>query len=328
MNLFALRLALAPETVALIHWIAGAFAASALLFGIFAMFFTGWMIYTKVLRREKNWGSDPVIDSAEQREMDAIGQAWRAAHADRCQPVEIERDGLHFHGEYYDLGFKDAVMVLSGRTESRRYGYYFAKPYEESGYNLLVVDPRAHGESDGTYNTLGREESLDTLCWVRMLRERFGVRSVVFHGICIGSANGLYALLNEQCPDYVRGMVAEGMFPRFYESMRNHLIERNRPTFPTLWFIDFWGKHFTGHTITRGPIDCIHAYTKPLLMLHSKEDTYSTPQFAQKLYDLCGSENKQLEWFPKGGHSLLRITDTAHYDTAIKTFLANLPSLD
>ena len=73
-----------------------------------------------------------------------------------------------------------------------------------------------------------------------------------------------------------------------------------------------------------GPIDVIHKLNKPLCMLHSKEDLYSRPEYAQKLYDLAGCENKRLVWFEKGKHSMLRITDTEKYDTAIAEFLTQL----
>ena len=85
-----------------------------------------------------------------------------------------------------------------------------------------------------------------------------------------------------------------------------------------------WMKKYTGHSMRVGPINVIEKLDKPLLMLHSKEDIYSTPEYAQKLYDLAGTENKQLVWFEKGRHSMLRITDTERYDNAIVAFLNKL----
>ena len=61
-------------------------------------------------------------------------------------------------------------------------------------------------------------------------------------------------------------------------------------------------------------------------MLHSKEDIYSTPEFAQKLYDKSGSTNKRLVWFEHGRHSMLRITDTELYDASITKFLKDITS--
>ena len=63
-------------------------------------------------------------------------------------------------------------------------------------------------------------------------------------------------------------------------------------------------------------------------MLHSKEDLYSTPEYAQKLYDLAGTDKKHIVWFPHGRHSMLRITDTERYDSAIADFIKELDSLN
>jgi esterase/lipase len=82
--------------------------------------------------------------------------------------------------------------------------------------------------------------------------------------------------------------------------------------------------HFTGHSMKHGPLDIISDIHVPLLMLHSREDLYSTPEFAQKLYDASGAENKTLVWFEHGRHSMLRVTDTELYDSSIDEFLSKL----
>ena len=73
--------------------------------------------------------------------------------------------------------------------------------------------------------------------------------------------------------------------------------------------------------MTKGPIDYIPKMDKPLLMIQSKMDTYSTPENAKKLFDACPSEHKSIVWYDKGGHSQLRLTDTEKYDNAVKEFL-------
>ena len=74
-----------------------------------------------------------------------------------------------------------------------------------------------------------------------------------------------------------------------------------------------------------GPIDIIDKLNIPLLMLHSKEDIYSTPDFAQKLYDKAGTAVKRIVWFEHGRHSMLRYTDTKLYDKSIKNFINTIP---
>ena len=300
-------------------------AASVVLFGIAAFPILSHILYAMHLKRDrkkKKWGRVCSSDEPIQQSMFREGEAWRDAHADRLSELHMVNEGLNLYAEYIDLGFDRAVILVPGRTEGLTYGYYFAEPYAKMGYNVLAIDQRAHGKSDGRFNTLGFEEHKDLIAWAELLHEQFGVQSVVLHGICIGSSACLMALTADWCPRYIEGLVAEGMYPAFYESFRNHMIELKKPTFPALPMVDLWMRIYTGHSMKRGNINIIHKLDKPLLMLHSREDLYSLPERAQDLYDACGSERKELVWFEHGAHSKLRPTDKERYDSAITAFLA------
>lgn len=316
------------QEIKIVLWCILGIAIIALAFVVMSWIVGSYCVYRLTLRRGKDkWGRKiPTKLPADSIRMYEIGQEWATANADKKTDVHIQRDGLNLYGEYYDFGYDRCAFILSGRTESLVYGYFFAIPYAKNGYNILVVDPRAHGLSDGKYNTVGFEESIDDIAWVDYLVKNHGIRSIVFHGICIGAAGGMLALTSGKCSDVVEGIVTEGMFPNFYESVRNHMIELRISTFVTLDLVDLWMRHCTGHSMKFGPINVIDKLDKPLLMLHSYEDLYSTPEYAKKLYERAGSEQKKLVWFDHGRHSMLRITDTDLYDSSIADFLATLPS--
>ena len=308
-------------------WTVGFLIGSGVILLIISYFVASYCVYTQTLRRSKQdkWGRELPSDvEPDAIKMYEIGNRWHLENLDKKKDVQVFSGGLTLYGEYYDLGYDRAVMILSGRTESLIYGYYFAIPYAKNGCNVLVVDPRAHGLSEGEFNTVGFEESKDAVVWVNFLKTEMGVKSVIFHGICIGAAGGVLALTSENCPNIVDGIVTEGMYPNFFESLKNHLIEKKKPVFIMADLINGWMKKYTGHSMKYGPIDVISSLKAPLLMLHSKEDLYSTPEYAQKLYGLAGSDRKELVWFEKGEHSMLRITDTELYDKSISKFLAEL----
>lgn len=303
------------------------FVLFSVFFYLFSIVFASHRIFIKTLSRQSKdqWARGaPSSQNPSHLQMDREGLAWQEKFNSCKKDVHIINDGLNLYGEYYDLGYDKGVMILSGRTESLRYGYYFAKPYTDSGFNVLVVDPRAHGYSDGTYNTLGFEESKDAIAWANYLSKEFGIKTLVFHGICIGAAGGILAITSPQCPQCVKGLVTEGMFPNFAESMKNHLIERKKLLFPIEQCIDFWMKRYTGHSMKNGPIDVISGMNKPLLMIQSKMDKYSTAENAKKMFVLCPSKEKKLVLYEKGDHSMLRITDTETYDSEIAMFLQRL----
>lgn len=280
-------------------------------------------------RRGKNrWTRDCSSDDPNQLKMYDEGRKWSERYAENKQDLHIVNEGLNMYAEFYDLHSDRAVIIIPGRTEGLRYGYYFAKPYTDNGYSVLTIDQRAHGESDGKYNTLGFDEHRDIIAWIKVLKENYEIKSVLLHGICIGGACGLYAITSKSCPDCVDGLVVEGMFQRFFESFKNHMIELNKPVNPCIHFVDMWIKLITGHSMKVGPINVIDKMKKPLLLLHSKEDKYSLPHMAQELFDKCASEKKQIVFFDHGAHSMLRITDTEKYDSSITAFIhENFPEI-
>lgn len=299
--------------------------AVIILFGVLPLFFLPGALYSVLLVRipKSKWKREcSMPDDEEIVRMFDTGMAWAAENNEYKHEVETANKKIKLCGEYFDFGYDRTAIILAGRTETCLYGYYFAKPYKETGYNILVVDNRAHGLSGGRFATLGKKESEDLLCWGKFLNENYGVKSIVVHGICIGSAAALYAMISKDCPEYFTGMVAEGMFIHFYDSFKNHMKEMGHRNFPMTYLVMAYIRIFAGaNVVTDGPIYRIDKMKKPILMLQSKEDMFSLPQYAEVLYNKCSSENKKLVYFDKGAHSHIRINAEEKYDEAIKDFL-------
>lgn len=285
-------------------------------------------VYSEQLVRTspEKWGRTCSFpNDAEQVQMWNDGVAWMEANKDRITELQIENDGLKLFGQYFDFGKDRCVIILPGRCESLVYSYYFAPPYEKAGFNVLVVDTRCHGNSDGKYNTIGVKESADVLKWAELAHDRFQNKEIYFHGICIGTSSGLFALEAGRCPDYLRGLVTEGCYVSFRETFKRHMIALKRPLFPVLQFVMWLIYRHTGTNVyTQKPIRAIRKI-KPdcrVLFLYGENDIFSIPQKSRELFDACISEDKKLVWFEKGGHSHLRINNTQQYDQAIIDFFA------
>lgn len=280
---------------------------------------------TQLVRTEpEKWGrvcSAP--ENEEQLQMWNAGIEWANQYREKIIEVETQNDGFKLYGEYFDFGGDKCVIILPGRCESLVYSYYFAAPYEKAGFNVLVVDTRCHGKSDGIYNTIGVKESGDVIAWSKLLYEQFGNKEVWYHGICIGTASAIFAITKNDCPEYVKGFITEGCFVSFRETFKRHMIADKRPLFPVL---DLVMLHINRHTKTNvyrdKPISAIKkiAPEKRVLFLYGKQDIFSIPQKSQLLFDACSANDKKLVWFEKGGHSHLRINNTQEYDNAIINF--------
>ncbi|WP_405344703.1 alpha/beta hydrolase [Ruminococcus sp.] len=300
---------------------------AVIVFGILPLPILGFYLYSALLVRtsKKKWGRECSIpDDEEYKRMFDIGIAWDEQYASRKQPVEIESDGLKLVGEYFDFGSDTSVIIIAGRMESLLYSYYFAEPYRKLGYNILVIDNRAHGLSQGRFLSLGHNEYRDILKWGELLHDQFHQRSIVIHGICIGSCVGLFALCSPDCPDYFKGIVAEGMFTTFHDSFVNHLVDGHHPIEPATFFVMNYIKLFTGADVVHdGPLYRIDRLKRPILFIHSKQDVFSLPEEVQQVYDRCQSE-KKLVWFEKGDHSRVRINAPERYDETVIDFFSHL----
>ena len=286
-----------------------------------------FIIYHTLLVRNKKekWArSASMPEDEEYVRLYQQAAAWGKQYAACKRDVAIENDGLHLAGEYFDFGGENAVIIIPGRMESCRYSYHYSEPYRKAGWNILAIDTRAHGDSDGKINSLGYKEYRDILAWARLLHEELGNKLVVLHGICIGSSTALFAATAADCPDYVAGLTVDGMYTRFYDSCKQHMILDHRPLFPFLWETMLYIRLVSGaDVIWDGPYKRIRKLKKPILFIHSREDQFSLPAKAQTMFDQCPARQKTLAWFPHGGHSRVRINNPELYDQTVCKFLAS-----
>ncbi len=314
----------------MLFWIIFSIVAVLLVGGLAAMLIVTLPISKNVYQEQlvrtspEKWGLEcSAWDNEEQVEMWHTGCAWAEENAAAMEQVHIQNDGLDLYGEYYK--FNDSgrcVLILPGRCECRKYSYYFAPPYQKAGLNVLVIDTRAHGMSGGVYNTIGRKESGDVKAWARFLTEQKGIKEVWLHTICVGTASGIIAMASPDCPREIRGLVTEGCFTTFRETFKQHMVALGRPLFPVLDLVMWQIYYHTGtDTAKWSPLRQIGKLRQSVLFLYGEKDIFSLPEKSRILFKKCGSEDKKLVWFEKGGHSHLRINNTEKYDATIVEFL-------
>ena len=136
----------------------------------------------------------------------------RAALDMEYEPVSIvSHDGLKLFGKVYASGAAAPWLILFHGYRSRaerdfcgglRFGV-------ESGYNVLLVDQRAHGRSEGKCLAFGVLERRDCLSWVNFVVSRAGEGAkIVLYGMSMGAATVLMAA-GLKLPENVVGIVAD-----------------------------------------------------------------------------------------------------------------------
>ena len=309
------------STAAIILILAGGGVASI----IFVVFYTAYQIFKHTLYRSPKAARtrDCAVDATdEQKQVFAEGAAWAENYRDITEELQIVSDGLNLVGEYVNFGNDKCAVIVQGRTESLLYSYYYADIYAKNGYNILVIDTRAHGLSDGKYITAGVKEHEDLILWIDLIKGRYSIASFLIHGICIGGATAIYAYCAAKEDRLVKRIVADGLYINYYEIFKNHHIEFNKPVLFFVYLTFFFVRVLSGADILKEtPYRRMSEIDIPILFIWSSKDVYCKMEYCKKLFDACSSKYKEMKFFPAGGHSYVRFHNTEGYDEAIASFL-------
>ena len=300
---------------------------AGLFFSLFFTFLIAYIVYVKTLKRDKHtaWGrehcSEPGCEPLE--EMWRRGLAWAENNKEYKKEVFIKsKDGLKLVGEWYDYGFDKTIIILPGRRETLVYSYYYANPYKDAGLNVLVIDHRAHGFSEGTYSTCGIKEAEDVSLWMKYLHDEMNQKEIYLHGICVGTVVSSL-LATKYRTDYLKAVILDSTFISYKEIYKNHFIEGGHAIFPVFYQVWFWFWLFTHCNINNSsPIKYMPEFKLPVLFIWGEKDIYCLQDKSKQIIEKCASEDKQVEWFEGAMHSRIRLSNEEHYDGVIKDFLA------
>jgi uncharacterized protein len=86
---------------------------------------------------------------------------------------------------------KATVIICHGSSGSMGRDTIHAKTLHDAGFNVLMFDFRAHGQSGGTESTFGMFEKDDLICAMDHLASRYGVARVGVLGFSMGGTAAL-----------------------------------------------------------------------------------------------------------------------------------------
>ena len=260
-------------------------------------------------------------EDADHSVMFNAGMDWGEANSNVREEIEItSKDGLKLKGEYFNFGFNKAAIILIGRAETLLYSYYFGDLFQKAGCNVIVIDPRACGQSEGKYTTAGIKESEDAALWIDYIHKTYGIEKFYIHGICVGSAEAVFVAAAKQ--PYLSGIILEGPYSTFYNVLKMRTKIKKKPTFPICIQMALLYKKYAGVSIfSLKPIESVKEVTVPTLFLCGKEDKSNNPADFTKIYDACASQSKSFVWFDHGAHSHLRIVNPEKYDSEVTKFI-------
>lgn len=239
------------------------------------------------------------------------------------------RDGLKLHGRYYEVEPGAPVQIqFHGYRGSPLRDFCAGLPMAlELGCNVLLIDERAHGKSEGKCLTFGVLEREDCLCWVDFIRQRCGQDTpVVIYGVSMGAATVMMAA--KLVPENVRGIIADCG----YDSPKNILIEvMSGVGFPPKLFyplIRLGGRLYGGFDVEAASAEtALAGSTVPILFIHGEDDRFVPCRMSQRNYAACTAP-KTLVTIPGAAHAVSSIVDPVAYRSAMERFLAEIGVLE
>lgn len=218
------------------------------------------------------------------------------------------------------------VVFLHGITASRLMGLWYADIYLDAGYNVLIYDARAHGESGGPSATWGFYEKYDLDQWIDWLKKRQPHGIVGVHGVSMGAATALeHAGLNEALKQ-VDFYVADSAYADL-EELLTQQIGATIPGYSPLWVkallkyssaVAYLDSRFYYHQVS--PLQTVGCVTTPILYFHGEEDTLVPVAMCFQLYN--GTKGyREIHTFPAVGHAMAIFDQKAEYRRLIHDFL-------
>lgn len=253
------------------------------------------------------------------------GKAWC-----REQPMQdyfmISHDGLRLHAYYLPAKNARRFVLLSHGYKGSGFGdfAYTARFLHENGCNLLFIDQRCCGMSEGTYITFGAREQFDVQGWADYISDRNYQRLPIYlYGESMGAAAVLMSLKHPLPPE-VKGVISDCGFC----SMRNQLQKISLDWFHLHWIelllfrIDLFCRIFGGFRMKDADTtEALQINRIPILFFHGMKDTYVNPSNTMHNYEICRAP-KELILIPEARHLCSAYEEKDLYRSKLLEFFA------
>ena len=190
----------------------------------------------------------------------------------------------------------------------------------QMGHNLLLVDQRAHGKSQGNTITFGLLERLDLVQWVNYITDRFGTSTPIFlYGVSMGGATVLMAP-QDQLPANVKGIVADCPFSNALDIICHVGKDKPVPNWLIKPFALVGAAVFGGFSLCKTNARQELSKVKiPVLILHGETDTLVPPEMS----DLVSCNPKYITryTFPGAEHAVSFLMDQPRYRKIVTEFV-------
>ena len=252
--------------------------------------------------------------------------AWmKEVRAMPCQEFSIRSfDGLTLHAKYYECvpGAPIEIMFHGYRGSAERDLCGGVQRCFALNRNILLVDQRCSGKSDGRIITFGIREHKDCLAWVDFAAQQFGPEvKLILTGISMGASTVLMAA-GKELPPQVVGVLADCGFSTAKDIIRKVIRQLKLPVKLAYPFVKLAAWLFGGfHLEEYSALEAMKTCRVPVIFFHGASDDFVPWEMSQANYDACPAK-KKLVLVPGAGHGLGYLVSPEDYLQALREFNA------
>lgn len=243
-----------------------------------------------------------------------------------CNKEEINirsYDGIRLHGCYVEkfLDSNRTALIVHGYTCALAWSAQFMDMFIQQNFNVLLIDQRRHGQSEGKHTTFGYKEKYDIQAWVDWVISRKGKNCVIgLHGQSLGGGTVLeYAAIRRP---QVRFIIADCPYSDLTELIRYQVTRvKQMPAWPIMTLINRLLQRKAGFRMEQvSPLRIMKTCTLPVLLIHGKNDQLVPTWMSERLHE-ANRKVSDLLLIEGAGHGTSYCMNQTQYRQGVTEFI-------
>lgn len=252
-----------------------------------------------------------------------LDAAIGAFEAEPFEEVTISsHDGLGLRGRYYHYADGAPLEIMCHGYKGNAIRDFCGNwaVAKKDGRNVLLIDQRCHGKSEGHTITFGILERRDVLGWINWANQRFGEIPILLSGVSMGAATVLM-VSGMELPGNVKAVVADCPYDAPSNIIKKVLgQDMGMPVSIVYPLIRFGGMVYGRFNLNGdSPLEAVKRTKLPILLIHGDDDRFVPYAMSENIHG-AAPEKITFHTVPGAGHALNYVKDPKTYTRVLREF--------
>ena len=212
------------------------------------------------------------------------------------------------------------VVLIHGYKSNNDNMMSYAEKYYKEGYNVLLPNNRAHGNSEGEYIGMCCLDKEDISCCIYLIVKNDPKSKRILHGVSMGGATTM--MTSGDNLDNVVGYIEDCGYTSVWDIFESELDKRfSLPAFPILNISSTVANLKAGYDFTEASsLEQVKKCKKPMLFIHGGKDDFVPTDMVYEVYNVANCK-KDLYIVEQAGHAEAKDYDPDAYWDKVFNFI-------